>query len=137
MFEYCKSQRTASQDLLQSSHVTESASVNAGRSLAHSFSKIDALKASLNAKLNARSGSTLSTNLRPSTPNDTRPSTPVPMTDAEWQEAAKLQDERDWAAVDDEFDSYIKAGLVTGPEAEDFSLEWHWQVCAFSTVHFA
>ena len=33
------------------------------------------------------------------------------MTDAEWQEADKLQDERDWAA--------------TGPELDDFSLERH------------
>jgi len=59
------------------------------------------------------------------------------MTDAERQEAARLQDERDWVAVDDEFGSrYVEAGMVTGLVADDFSLEWQWQVCWLPTVHW-
>jgi hypothetical protein len=98
---------------------------------------VDTLKASLNAKLKAGSGTTSSISSQPSTPTDTQPSTPVPMMDAERQEAARLQDERDWAAIDDKFDRYVEAGMVTGLEAEDFSLERQWQVCWLPTVHWA
>ena len=51
------------------------------------------------------------------------------------KEVDKLQDEKDWAAVDAEFDSYIKVGLVMGPELDDFSLEQHWQVHKSSAFH--
>jgi hypothetical protein len=43
--------------------------------------------------------------------------------------AEQRADERNWIAVDEELDGYVREGLVSGDEVEDFNLERCWQVC--------
>lgn len=123
------SQRTHLAGDLNQQPASATASGNAGQAIHRGMKKLRALRQAAAAH---RTGSPSSNG------SGSRSSTPAPSAEPIESEEEKERREQvnDLSIVKDEFEGYIRLGILKGAEADDLDLDLHWEVSIRLTIYF-